>query len=545
MAELASFTLKNRNPDVLTCIANLSSDEVFTPPALAKQMLDTLADSWAKSNNGASIWEDAAVTFLDPCTKSGIFLREIVQRLTNGLEAQIPDLQARVDHILTKQVFGIGITHLTSLLARRSVYCSKRANGKHSIASAVETEMGNIWFESIQHTWVGGNETIETADENGKPIIKKIGGRCKYCGASQSALEREIQAETHAYAFIHSSNVKELISELFGNNMQFDVIIGNPPYQLNDGGGGKGSSASPIYQLFVEQAIKLEPRFLSMVIPARWFSGGKGLDNFRASMLRSSNVKDLTYFPDSTEVFPGTDFGGGVCYFTISRDYKGPCTFKSIRAGEPDVSIERMLSEDGDVLVAIPEARPILEKIRLMNYPSFDSLVLSRKPFGFSSAAGKKSQNSSGSLLHYYASDGDSWIEPNLVTVNQAIVGKWKVVVGKAYGERGKEPFKVLASPRIIEPNGVCSETYLVCGSFTSKKAAKNLVQFIETRFFRFLLLLRKNTQNITKDKFAFIPQMDLSVNWTDQMLYKHFGLSNNEINLIEKMIRPMGDIDA
>ena len=271
MNSQASFSLRGRNPDVLTCIANLSNDEVFTPPEFANRMLDTFAGAWASENNGANIWADKTVKFLDPFTKSGVFLREITSRFTKGLEKEIPDLQERVEHILTKQVFGIGITYLTSLLARRSLYCSKHAKGKHSISKGFDSDDGNIWFKRIEHTWAGG--------------------KCTYCGASQKALDRGEGLETHAYAFIHTDNIKTRVAELFGGDMQFDVIIGNPPYQLDDGGYGK--SAAPIYHLFVEQAKKLEPRYLSLVIPARWFAGGKGLDEFRESMLTDNRVRSI------------------------------------------------------------------------------------------------------------------------------------------------------------------------------------------------------------------------------------------------------------
>lgn len=220
----AGFSLRGRNPDVLTCIANLSNDEVFTPPEFANRMLDTLTESWAANNNGASIWADSSVRFLDPCTKSGVFLREITSRLTKGLTDEMPNLEERVDHILTRQVFGIGITHLTSLLARRSVYCSKHAKGAHSIAKAFTSDQGNIWFERIEHAW--------------------IDGKCKYCGASQTTLDRGEGLETHAYALIHTDDITTRVAELFGGNMQFDVIIGNPPYQLNTD--GFGMQARPI-----------------------------------------------------------------------------------------------------------------------------------------------------------------------------------------------------------------------------------------------------------------------------------------------------------
>lgn len=269
MTEQARFTLTGRNPDVLSCIANLSNDEVFTPPEFAGRMLDTLAQGWAAANGGANIWADSKVTFLDPCTKSGVFLREIAKRLIAGLEAEIADLQTRVDHILTKQVFGIAITKLTSLLARRSLYCSKHATGPHSVARSFDDDDGNIWFGRVEHQWVGG--------------------KCKFCGASKEAFDRGDNLETHAYPLIHAEDVKARMVELFGGEMQFDVIIGNPPYQLNTE--GHGTQARPIYQHFVEQAKALEPRFLSMIIPARWFSGGMGLDEFRASMLNDDRLR--------------------------------------------------------------------------------------------------------------------------------------------------------------------------------------------------------------------------------------------------------------
>src|SRR4051812_15830128 len=165
MSEQASFALRGRNPDVLSCIANLSNDEVFTPPEFANRMLDALADAWAADNGGANIWADKTVRFLDPCTKSGVFLREIASRLTRGLADEIPKIEERVNHILTKQVFGIATTYLTSLLARRSVYCSKHAKGTHSIAKSFASDAGNIWYDRIEHSW-----------EHEK---------CGYCGANR------------------------------------------------------------------------------------------------------------------------------------------------------------------------------------------------------------------------------------------------------------------------------------------------------------------------------------------------------------------------
>lgn len=310
MSPQASFTLRARNPDVLTCIANLSNDEVFTPPEFANQMLDTLAEAWASSNGGANIWADKTVRFLDPCTKSGVFLREIASRLIQGLAAEIPDLQERVNHILLKQVFGIGITQLTGFLARRSVYCSKHAKGEHSVVQDFETDDGNIWFQRTEHSWTGD--------------------KCRFCGAARSVFDRAKTMESHAYAFIHTDNIKTRLTEIFGGNMQFDVIIGNPPYQLSSG----DTSDTPIYHKFVQQALALQPRLLTMVTPSRWFTGGKGLDAYREQMIADRHIRMIVDFPHSFESFPGVEIKGGVSYFLWNGDSEGDCEFVTILGGE-------------------------------------------------------------------------------------------------------------------------------------------------------------------------------------------------------------------
>ena len=319
MTTQASFTLRGRNPDVLSCIANLSNDEVFTPPEFANRMLDTLTQGWAAGNKGADLWADSTVTFLDPFTKSGVFLREITKRLIAGLEAEIPDLQTRVDHILTKQVFGIGITRLTSLLARRSLYCSKHAMGEHSVAKSFNDDDGNIWFERTEHDW--------------------IGTKCKSCSAPRALFDRGPEVDNYAYAFIHTDDIKSHLTVLFGGDMQFDVIIGNPPYQM--AGGAGGTSDSSIYHLFVQQALKLESRFVSMVLPSRWMAGGRGLDEFRAEMLSGGHIRSLTDYPDSAAAFPGVQIKGGICYFLWDRDQTGHCNVTRISEGVENLQRNR------------------------------------------------------------------------------------------------------------------------------------------------------------------------------------------------------------
>lgn len=284
------------NPDVLSCLANLSNDEVFTSPELANKVLDMLP---------AELWESPDTKILDPCCKSGIFLREAAKRLIKGLEPVYPNLQERVDHIMHEQLFAISITELTSLLSRRSLYCSKYPNGRFSV-SAFGNEEGNVRYRNINHTWQNG--------------------RCTYCGASEKEYRRDASFETHAYEFIHTTHPERLF------NMKFDVIVGNPPYQLSDGG-GNGSSATPIYQLFIQQAKKLNPRFLTMIVPSRWFAGGKGLDGFRNEMLGDHQLRELVTYQDSRECFNGVDIAGGVCYFLWARGTTGDCHVVTFEGG--------------------------------------------------------------------------------------------------------------------------------------------------------------------------------------------------------------------
>ena len=545
MSEQVAFTLRGRNPDVLTCIANLSNDEVFTPPEFANRMLDTLAEAWADSHNGANLWADKTVKFLDPCTKSGVFLREITSRLNKGLADEMPNLEERVNHILTKQVFGIGITHLTSLLARRSVYCSKHANGQHSIAKGFDNEAGNIWFERTEHTWANG--------------------KCTFCGTSQAALDRGEALETHAYAFIHTDNIKTRMTELFGGNMQFDVIIGNPPYQLSDGGGGSGTSAAPIYQFFVEQAKKLEPRYLSLVIPARWFAGGKGLDDFRERMLGDNRTRVIHDYLLVGEAFPGVAIQGGVLYFLWDREHPGDCEVVTHYEGKVMSSSKRPLVEPGaDVFIRYNEAVPILKKIvateggeknsvLLPEKKRFANLVSTRKPFGLTSNFKVRSDARKNDVIAYwnggpgFKQSGKGWASPADVTDVGQLTDKWKVFIGKAYGDRGgggasrdSFPKAVLGRPFVGEPNSVCTETYLCIGPCKSETEAKNICSYIACKLTRFLVMLHKPSQNTTHKVYMFVPTQDWNKQWTDADLYAKYGLTVSEIAFIEKIVRPM-----
>ncbi len=552
VAEQAGFQLRNRNPDVLTCIANLSNDEVFTPPEFANRMLDLVAQAWATDHDGASIWADSTVTFLDPFTKSGVFLREVTKRLVEGLAEEIPDLQERVDHILTKQIFGIGITQLTSLIARRSLYCSKWANGEHSIVSSFDSVDGNIWFEPMEHTWAGATEFIETADPRGQPIKRGTNGRCTYCGASQKSLDRDAGLETHAYAFIHTDDIKARVRELFGENMQFDVIIGNPPYQLDDG--GYGTSAAPIYQLFVDQAKALDPRLLTMVIPSRRFTGGKGLDNFRETMLADDRVRTIDDFLSAADVFPQVGLKGGICYFTWDRDNPGECRVTTHFKSWQDSSATRRLREPGvDVFIRFNEGLSILKKVMqvetgqsdkldLPEGKRFETLVSSLRPFGFRTFFKGRPNRRDGDVL-VYQNGGTGYVSRAEVATNEALIEPWKIFVGRAApgtGNRDTYPHRIISTPFKGQPNSISTETYLCIGPFASESEVDSALSYLSCRLTRLLILLHKPSADTTKRVYTFVPIQDWSKTWTDEALYQKYGLTPDEIAFIEKVVRPM-----
>ena len=534
MSARAGFSLRGRNPDVLTCIANLSNDEVFTPPELANRMLDTLAEAWAAANDGANLWADKSVRFLDPCTKSGVFLREITTRLVNGLADEIPDLEARVDHILTEQVFGIGITQLTSLLARRSLYCSKHASGKHSIARSFASDDGNIWFQRTEHTWADGN--------------------CIYCRASQATYDRGGMMESHAYEFIHSDDIKTRLAELFGGNMQFDVIIGNPPYQLDDG--GFGASAIPIYNKFVEQAKALDPRFLTMVIPSRWLFGGRGLDDFRKAMLTDNRIRRLVDYPDSRQVFPGVDVAGGICYFLWDRDNPGDCRVTEFEHGLTSSEAVRPLLEEGaEVFIRSNRALAILRKVMVVETGSealslpekkrFDAQVSSQKPFGLRTFFRGSDKRSSAQDVMVVQSGGRAWTSRSEVTAGEDLIDKWKVFTSKSSSEHAGQVDKngqrrVLSLSGVIPPGSVVTETYILLGAYDSEREARNCFSYVVTRFFRFLVAARSSAQDLARSAYSFVPMQDFSKAWTDEELYAKYGLTDEEITHIENLIRPM-----
>jgi len=498
----------NYNPDILSCLANLSSDEVFTPPRLVNNMLDLLP---------AEIWHDRNATFLDPVCKTGVFLREIAKRLDAGLEKEIPDRQLRINHIFGKQLFGIGITELTALLSRRSVYCSKTANGKYSACETFDDPKGNIRFERTEHTW-----------EN---------GRCAFCGASQQEYDRGEELETHAYQFIHTETPEDIF------NMKFDVIIGNPPYQLSDGGSGTGISAKPIYHYFVERAKKLNPRFLSMIIPSRWFAGGKGLDEFREEMLGDDRIRAIMDFQSSKDCFDGVNIAGGVCYFLWERDNPGECMITNYYDGKEDTLTRRL--NEYPVFVRDNTAVKIIDSVMSKGDDILTNHNFTRNPFNFVSKE-RGSSASTATRVKLISSAGVGYVERRTITKNTDVIDKYKVTIGKVVPSNGevditpKDGYKVITSLRILEPGEIHTESYLLLSAFDTAQEAQNFAKYITLKLPRFLLKQTLTSMNIAKNNFRFVPYLDYTHEWTDEELYRRYGLTTEQREWVNYCMRHM-----
>ena len=518
---------ETHNPDVLSCLANLSNDEVFTPPSVVNQMLDMLPQELFRSSK---------TTFLDIGCKSGVFLREITKRLIAGLADEMPDLQTRVDHILHKQVFGIATTELTSLVSRRTLYCSKYPNCRYS-TSPFKTVEGNIRFRNIPHTFVNG--------------------RCKWCGASEDQFgeAKRKGLETHAYEFIHTDHPEEIF------NMKFDVIVGNPPYQMSFGiEGANKSNSKQIYNLFMDAAFRLRPRHVVMITKSGWLTKtAQGVpESWIDVVLNSNKFRVMHDFLDSKECFPGVEIKGGVNYFLWDCDYEGRCEY-FLHDGKGSVvkRIDTLNTKGAGILIRDPMAIEIIGRIMdvegdyyLLQKKNFSSMVSPKHFFdkddvltsnwdGFVKSKDKEHQ------VKYYLNRMRfkmpfAWIRKEDIQRNPDALHLHKVYITGAGGSGNDD--QVIGVPFYGEPNSVCSQTYLVVGYDRrySKEECLNIISYMKSRVFRYLVSVKKKTQNGPRGVYQFVPMQDFSKPWTDAELYDKYNLTKDEIAFIESMIKPM-----
>lgn len=494
-------------PDILEVISSLSSDEVPTPPKVANAVLDLLP---------TDVWTNPDLRWLDPGTKTGVFLREAAKRLMTGLQEAIPDEGERLKHILKNMMHGVAITELTALMSRRTLYCSKDASGPKSDVQ-MPTSAGNIWMERVEHEYVSG--------------------KCRVCGASEAQMEGDNQ-ENHAYGFIHPAGI-ETIAETW-SNMKFDVIVGNPPYQMDSDGSNR---TMPLYNLFVDQAKALDPSFIAMIIPSRWMAGGLGLTNFRRDMLSDKRIRAIVDFPRAADVFPGVEIKGGVCYFLWDRDNAGDCMFTIVRDGVASEPAPRRLDEF-DVLVRDHRGLEILHKVLAHDEPSFIEIFSADKEFGMTSNYSGYHKTLGVGRIRLYANRGtrrvQGWIERNKITKSAHLIDKWKVLVPKAGSDGGQKlPDVVLGKPIVAPPPSVCTQTYLFA-YVDSEQEAKSAESYIRTRFVRFLISLRKISQDATRATYTWVPQQTWNREWTDAELYEKYGITEEEQAYIAEMVKEM-----
>lgn len=529
-------------PDILDCISNLSSDEVFTPPKLVNEILDMLPQE---------LFESPDTKFLDPGCKSGVFLREITKRLMIGLEKQIPNKKKRKEHILKEQIYGVAITELTSIISRRTVYCSKDAKNDKYKGFKFDTKDGNIWFEEkINHIW--GPKNKSTGESS-----------CMICGANSKQFNIEGK-EKYAYNFIHCSELqnKDLFKRL--KEMKFDVIIGNPPYQLGVGNeGGNSSKAKAIYHKFVSQAIKLNPRYITRIIPSRWMTRSvEGIpDSWIDEMINCNKFKILHDFLDASACFPSNPPRGGVCYFLWEKEYNGICNYYLHTVDNEIIRHDDFLNANGSgIVIRDIKALSILSKINNIekDYTKFEnknfSGLVSPKDFYTnkqtltSSWHGYSETQTDTYSIKYYLNKNIhkldyAWVKAEDISKNIRTKQLHRIYIPAAGGS-GIDS-QVLGIPFYGEPNSVCSQTYLVIGynpelhHFT-KEQCENIISYIKTRFFRYLVSIKKKTQNGPRGVYQFVPLQDFNEEWTDEKLYKKYNLTQEEIDFIESMIRPM-----
>ena len=536
--------------DILSLFEALNSHEVFTPPRVARQMLDLLP---------SELWSDPSIKILDPCTKSGVFLRECLFRLFDGLEGagsykasdgktyDLGDRQQRINHIFKNMLFGIATSELTGYVARRTLYGVMKANVDKQTASLDAFERSSNfrnWSEEEISNFIGRNKFNQFFDHNlfcGEEYVGfEAEGNIFYPNEEVEKIvieEDDYEIEDKYFPFIRQETMHEKILEIRNGIMKFDVIIGNPPYQVNDGG-GSGSSAIPIYHRFIEASIGLNPKFICMIVPSRWMTGGKGLDKFRREMISNNKISKVIDFQNSKDCFPSVEIPGGVNYFLWDRRSTGKSTEYTSIDFDGRVNTTTRDITKFDIVVRGNIDTEILKKVNEKSKLFFSDLVLPRKPFGIGSNFKGFSEKPFLGSVEFFHSKGVGFVAKEEIKNNIGIIERPKVLVSKANGA-AQNTGKIISEPIVAGPNSCCSETYLVieCKSISE---AEFVAEYMKSKFFRFMLQIRKKTQNTSMDNFKFVPCVDMSRHWDDSEIYEMYDLSQTEINHIESTISKM-----
>lgn len=517
--------------DILNMLNSISNFEVFTPYDVALNMVNLIP---------IEVFKDPSSRFLDPAVKSGIFLREIVYKLVEhlpnikhndsitGKTYDLSDPKQRVSHILRNMVYGIAISELTSYVSRRTLYGVMEANAdkateyldskiKAGVLKIDRSEEDHLDFNNFfDHT------IFNTPDRVGYEREGNI-----FYPNDETTIANE---DTH-HPFINDTDHK-FINLIKDGKMKFDVIIGNPPYQVNTN--KNGAQARPIYNTFVEKALSLNPDYLTMIIPARWFSGGMGLNSFRDFMINQDKIREIVYFKNSNDCFNGVQIKGGICYFLYDKKHSGLCSFN-----DGEINIKRKLNQFKDVLISDNKSISIINKIGNVN--NLSELFSSISPFGLPTNFNGGDENKNNFFdIKIYGTRKIFYINESEIKKQHKSFNKFKVLLPQASDGSGVYPISVLGKPILANPKEVCTATYIVSGFFNNKTEAENYITYIKSKFVRYLISLLKNTQHLSKSKVCLVPIQDFNEEWTDEKLYKKYNLTEEEINHIEESIRPM-----
>jgi len=443
-------------------------------------------------------------------------------------------------------------TGLYPLYMTYSVFAEKLQvyRNKHMLATDVPVQTQNqIWDEVLRN-----NIFVICKTEMAKSITRRTLRGFRQAKVNARYFEdliNKITNQPDLFIGKVTNGMNYWKNSLLEANMKFNAIVGNPPYQISDSGNAASDAAMPIYHKFVEQAIKVKPSFISMIMPSKWMVGGRGLQNFRSNMMQDKHFRVLYDYEDPFECFPGVHIDGGVCYFLRDESYDGNVMYHYKPQDGETISVLRPLkSSSADIIIRDMRRESIIEKVS--HHTSFSEIVSARKPFEIGTDLFNCPENYPKFKLSMSPFDNSTliygvkgtkggakrvsgYIDTNAITRNRDWIGKYKLLISKAYSSDAIIPPDFICSA----PGSICTETFLVIGPFNNSAELENCLTYSKTNFFRILLFFGRGTMQVSRDVFRFVPLQDWSKSWTDSELYAKYGFSRSEINYIDSLIKP------